>query len=49
MGESNHNAFEVRWDGTQWTAACFEKYCDNGETCMQKYFQNHTIEALIKR
>ena len=38
MGESNRSAFEERQDGAQWNAACFEMYCDNGETCLKKYF-----------
>ena len=38
MGESNHSAFEERWDGAQWTAASFKKYFDSGKACLKKYF-----------
>ena len=39
MGESTHSAFEERMDWAQWHAACFEKYFDNGETCMGNIFK----------
>ena len=39
MGESNRSAFEERRDGAPSNAACFEKYCDNGETCLKSIFK----------
>ena len=39
MGDSNHSAFDEKWNGVQWNAACFVMYCDNEQTCMGNTFK----------
>ena len=48
MGESKHSALEKRMDWAQWNAACFEKYCDNEETCMGILFKWHNLNTDLK-